>query len=191
MCNVPLIQCGTLTSKKRERQALSALESLKAYTGSDELEKEVEINAIPANETDTLISRVPPEVEKNEVELDTSRGTPPPIKGSETLFTLKGMTKLKKTWCKTEPIAQVIRSKGCISKTVMNRYCYGQCNSFYIPRFNKKGKELQPFKTCGFCRPKLYHTVRVTLHCPSKPIPYIRRKVRRIKQCRCMAEDAG
>lgn len=41
---------------------------------------------------------------------------------------------LKKDWCRTEPLIQKIRIEGCLTKNVRNNFCYGQCNSFYIPK---------------------------------------------------------
>ncbi|KAJ3610596.1 hypothetical protein NHX12_022688 [Muraenolepis orangiensis] len=41
---------------------------------------------------------------------------------------------LRSDWCKTQPLRQTVSEEGCRSRTVVNRFCYGQCNSFYIPR---------------------------------------------------------
>ncbi|XP_054264611.1 gremlin-1-like isoform X2 [Macrosteles quadrilineatus] len=41
---------------------------------------------------------------------------------------------LRRDWCKSEPLVQVVQEEGCSPVTVLNRFCYGQCNSFYIPK---------------------------------------------------------
>ncbi|XP_061437593.1 golgin subfamily A member 6-like protein 2 isoform X2 [Lethenteron reissneri] len=41
---------------------------------------------------------------------------------------------LRRDWCKSQPLRQTVRERGCVPRTVINRFCYGQCNSFYIPR---------------------------------------------------------
>ena len=111
---------------------------------------------------------------------------PPLISGSNSQLTLSMMGKFKKTWCKTEPFMQVIKEKGCISRKVMNRFCYGQCNSFYIPRTIRTRTKHKVFKSCGFCKPKRTHTVRVTLKYPGRSNGYKHKHVKVVKQCRCM-----
>ncbi|XP_046666866.1 gremlin-1-like [Homalodisca vitripennis] len=103
---------------------------------------------------------------------------------------------LKKDWCKTEPLIQVIREEGCSSVTILNRFCYGQCNSFYIPKSpRRKGKAVKidsdgsSFKSCAFCKPKQMSWMTVTLRCRKKKKPSLRRKrVLRVKQCKCITQ---
>lgn len=47
----------------------------------------------------------------------------------------------RKDWCKTAPLTQTISEKGCISKKIVNNYCYGQCNSLFIPQ-DSNGRSL-------------------------------------------------
>nr|XP_057913863.1 gremlin-1a [Doryrhamphus excisus] len=132
---------------------------------------------------------------------DPDRCHPPPISG----FISRGMTPgtatdevlessqealhvterryLRLDWCKTQPLKQTIHEEGCLSRTVINRFCYGQCNSFYIPRhIYQDGKA---FESCSACKPKTFSTVTYTLFCPGQ-IPGTRKKrVQRVKQCRC------
>uniref|UniRef100_A0A8B9LPU2 Gremlin 2, DAN family BMP antagonist a n=1 Tax=Astyanax mexicanus TaxID=7994 RepID=A0A8B9LPU2_ASTMX len=93
---------------------------------------------------------------------------------------------LKSDWCKTQPLRQTISLEGCLSRTVVNRFCYGQCNSFYIPR-QKPVNHDASFQSCAFCRPHRITTVTVRLHCPGLQPPYRHRKVQRVKQCRCVS----
>ncbi|XP_052897988.1 gremlin-1-like [Anopheles moucheti] len=137
------------------------------------------------------------------------------LKSSKNALLVTRKEYLKKDWCKTEPLVQRIREEGCLSRTIVNRFCYGQCNSFYIPKSPKRrrhgGKPTvasysassrrdldgdfededltgPAFRSCAFCKPKKFTWVTVTLRCPSL-VPQLRRKrIQRIKQCKCIAE---
>lgn len=119
---------------------------------------------------------------------------------------------LKKDWCKTMPLVQQIRENGCLSRTIINRFCYGQCNSFYIPKgprrrkfplrgrnkaatttstdfFEDEDLTAPAFKSCEYCQPKKFTWITVTLRCPHL-VPQVRRKrIQRIKQCKCSSES--
>lgn len=129
------------------------------------------------------------------------------LKSSKNALFVTRKEYLKKDWCKTEPLIQRIREDGCLSRNIMNRFCYGQCNSFYIPKSPKRNKmtqlkrlynsinEFEPedlteaaFRSCAFCKPKKLTWITVTLRCPTL-VPQLRRKkIQRIKQCKCIAE---
>uniref|UniRef100_A0A8I3W3A3 Gremlin-1 n=1 Tax=Callithrix jacchus TaxID=9483 RepID=A0A8I3W3A3_CALJA len=94
---------------------------------------------------------------------------------------------LKRDWCKTQPLKQTIHEEGCNSRTIINRFCYGQCNSFYIPRHIRK--EEGSFQSCSFCKPKKFTTMMVTLNCPELQPPTKKKRVTRVKQCRCISID--
>lgn len=117
---------------------------------------------------------------------------------------------LRRDWCKTQPLRQTISEEGCRSLTVVNRFCYGQCNSFYIPRHmgpssaqaqsrgqapgsrrKSHNKAPEPFQSCSFCRPHRITQLTVQLDCPDLQPPFKHRKVQRVKQCRCMSVDVG
>ncbi|CAH1791611.1 unnamed protein product, partial [Owenia fusiformis] len=110
------------------------------------------------------------------------------IYGSRKAMTVTKKSYLKKEWCKTEPLQQVIREEGCLKKTMVNRFCYGQCNSFFIPKSNKKDLESASFKSCSFCKPKRYSWIVVTLTCPKLKMKFKRKRIQRIKECKCMAQ---
>uniref|UniRef100_A0A3B1JEM7 Gremlin 1, DAN family BMP antagonist n=1 Tax=Astyanax mexicanus TaxID=7994 RepID=A0A3B1JEM7_ASTMX len=94
---------------------------------------------------------------------------------------------LKRDWCKTQPLKQALREEGCLTRYIINSFCYGQCNSFYIPRHLHQGDGA--FQSCSFCKPKSFTAVSYTLQCPGQ-IPRLRRKrVLRVKQCRCTSID--
>lgn len=114
---------------------------------------------------------------------------------------------LRRDWCKTQPLRQTVSEDGCRSRTVVNRFCYGQCNSFYIPRHmgpsSGKGsnrgpgsgrrahsnKAHEPFQSCAFCKPHRTTLLTVRLDCPGLQPPVRHRRVQRVKQCRCTSVD--
>lgn len=110
------------------------------------------------------------------------------IQGSRRAFTITKLEYLKKEWCKTERFKQVIRDEGCLKRVIINRFCYGQCNSFFIPKSNRNDPDSAAFKSCAFCRPRKSSNITVTLVCPNRRPRLKRRKVLVVKQCRCMAQ---
>lgn len=59
---------------------------------------------------------------------------------------------LRKDWCQSQPLMQRVGQDHCLSTTILNRFCYGQCNSFYIPKNQMKGggdTAAAAFKSCG------------------------------------------
>uniref|UniRef100_A0A4W5L0B9 CTCK domain-containing protein n=1 Tax=Hucho hucho TaxID=62062 RepID=A0A4W5L0B9_9TELE len=88
---------------------------------------------------------------------------------------------LKLDWCKTQPLKQAIHEEGCLSRTIINRFCYGQCNSFYIPRhiYQDDGA----FQSCSTCKPKTFTTVTYTLICPGQSPSTQKKRVQRVKTC--------
>lgn len=99
---------------------------------------------------------------------------------------------IEKEWCKTRRFKQVVREQGCLSRTIVNNYCYGQCNSFFIPQTNSNDIQKASFMSCGFCKPVKHSTIRVTLLCPGKKLTrHKRKRVVKIKKCRCIAQNVG
>ena len=99
-----------------------------------------------------------------------------------TLFVMK-KTQLRHDWCKTRVLKQVVESDGCRPLSVHNNYCFGQCNSVYIPLSGDKSS----FESCAVCTPMLAYYKVVTLKCPRKIVKYKRKKIQYIKRCRCTA----
>lgn len=94
---------------------------------------------------------------------------------------------LRLDWCKTQPLKQTIHEEGCLSRVIINRFCYGQCNSFYIPRHTYQDGDV--FQSCSACKPKTFSTVTYTLFCPGQTPSTKRKRVQRVKQCRCTTID--
>lgn len=113
------------------------------------------------------------------------------LKSSKTALVVTKKEYLKEDWCKTEPLVQKVREPGCLPTTVINKFCYGQCNSFYIPkgprrRDNREERPPPAFKSCSFCRPKKFSWIVVTLRCPGQSPPIRYKRLQKIKQCKCL-----
>ncbi|XP_048010507.1 gremlin-2-like [Megalobrama amblycephala] len=96
---------------------------------------------------------------------------------SQEVLVVMGCKYLKSDWCKTQPLRQTVSQEDCRSRTVINCFCYGQCNFFFIPRHVKK--EQESFQSCAFCRPNRFTSLTVELDCY--------RKIQSVKQCHCMS----
>ncbi|RWS06915.1 gremlin-2-like protein [Dinothrombium tinctorium] len=110
----------------------------------------------------------------------------------------------RKSFCQTSSFKQKILEPGCLPKIVLNNYCYGQCNSFYIPTYSdesdtaaEKNQQQQQtdgnyeeaaFKSCAFCKPRKFRYISVRLNCPSHSPPFKHKRVQIIEKCRCLSE---
>lgn len=102
---------------------------------------------------------------------------------------------LKKDWCKSQPVRQHLRTKNNCHGVVINQFCYGQCNSFYIPKdlVIDVDQEVVPdyFKSCSFCKPKTLEWISVRLRCKNigkTGMPrFITKRIKRVKGCTCVA----
>uniref|UniRef100_A0A4W4HD89 Gremlin-1 n=1 Tax=Electrophorus electricus TaxID=8005 RepID=A0A4W4HD89_ELEEL len=118
----------------------------------------------------------------NESEQQRQRPQSEVLESSQEALHVTERRYLKRDWCKTQPLKQTIHEEGCISLTIINRFCYGQCNSFYIPRHVRR--EEGAFQSCSFCKPKRFTTMTYTLNCPDLQPPTKKKRVQRVKQCR-------
>lgn len=134
---------------------------------------------------------------------------------NDAVVVMNQLANLKKDFCKTETIVQRIKEDGCVGRNVINRYCYGQCNSFYIPegpkrrrgRHHRRNKLRQiatnnaeylddedltvpQMQTCPSCRPVKVGWVTITLRCPKLSPPTRKKRIQKIRQCKCMEESA-
>ena len=85
----------------------------------------------------------------------------------------------KLEWCKAKAFNQTVRQPGCFSREIENKYCYGQCNSIYIPGQRN-------LDSCNSCRPKSYQFVAVTLLCPFTAKKRQHKQVQMIYSCYCI-----
>uniref|UniRef100_A0A914V1K3 Bursicon n=1 Tax=Plectus sambesii TaxID=2011161 RepID=A0A914V1K3_9BILA len=90
--------------------------------------------------------------------------------------------------CDGELFKQRVRMAGCLSKIVVNKFCHGQCSSFFIPKLRAK-KLKAAFQSCAACVPAEYDNIEVTLHCPTRNPPQVTRTVMKVKRCECRALD--
>ncbi|CAG9119613.1 unnamed protein product [Plutella xylostella] len=170
-----------LAARRREPPAPPAPRPAPAYLQRNELGDGAADPVVISVPDPTENSELPPNFDFRKV-----------LKSSKNALVVTKKEYLKEDWCKTEPLVQKIREPGCISVTVLNKFCYGQCNSFYIPKGPRRrdgpGDERPPpaFKSCSFCRPKKVSWVTVTLRCPGQTPPYKRKRLQKIKQCKCL-----
>ncbi|XP_028996905.1 gremlin-1-like [Betta splendens] len=123
-----------------------------------------------------------------------SRGNPGPaastdevLESSQEALHVTERRYLRLDWCKTQPLKQSIKEDGCLERVILNRFCYGQCNSFFIPRHIYQ--DGNAFQSCSACRPKTFSTVTYTLYCPGQTPNTRKKRVQRVKQCRCATID--
>ena len=84
--------------------------------------------------------------------------------------------------CHAQVFTQSVILPGCNAKIVKNRFCYGQCNSVYVPQMHKN------FKNCKACVPSKLIQKQIKIKCPGKiqnEATYIYRNVTIVKNCRC------
>lgn len=102
-----------------------------------------------------------------------------PISSGSSIMNL-GRLNLKTDWCNAHPFKETVRHHGCESVEIDNNMCYGQCNSFYIPK---------RFFSCSYCAPSREETVSVRLECPGKNPSFVIKKVKIVLDCAC--KDCG
>lgn len=99
----------------------------------------------------------------------------------------------RRDWCRTATLVQRVREPGCRTAILRNRYCYGQCKSFYVPREYvgpNNGSSSGAFESCAACKPVKFRTVKVTLVCPGQVPPVRKKALQRVHRCRCLAATA-
>ena len=110
----------------------------------------------------------------------------------------KKQTPLRDEWCTTKRFRHEVKLRGCLKTTILNNFCYGQCNSFFIPKKirlkknrNNKLKEDDVFMSCGFCQPRNSRSVAVTMRCPNakRGLQFKRKRVQILQQCQCISQD--
>ena len=67
---------------------------------------------------------------------------------------------MRKEVCLAKPFNQTINKANCIPKIIENKFCYGQCNSLYIPEVS-----IAAMATCFTCQPSVTIEEQVVLQC--------------------------
>lgn len=91
---------------------------------------------------------------------------------------------IKPGLCRIMQMKQRVRMDGCLPKTIVNNFCYGQCNSFFIPKLSRK-RLRTAFESCSVCQPTAFEAIQVTLNCPDRNPPFIEQQILTIKECSC------
>ncbi|KAL3083125.1 hypothetical protein niasHS_010927 [Heterodera schachtii] len=86
--------------------------------------------------------------------------------------------------CRGDLFKHKVRLPGCRPKTIVNRFCHGNCASFYIPRMRSK-KLKATFQSCAACVPTETDLVQIQLDCPSRGEGQLNRTIVRVKKCAC------
>lgn len=90
---------------------------------------------------------------------------------------------VNKSWCRSALFKERITEPGCESKLVYNRFCYGQCMSFYVPRY-----PLESFRSCTACVPVVMEKKIIRLKCPQRKSRVLMKEITLVKSCRCRAD---
>ena len=98
-----------------------------------------------------------------------------PLKDGSNIMSL-GRLNLKTDWCNAHPFKETVRHHGCTTVEVTNNMCYGQCNSFYIPK---------RFFSCSYCGPSKTESKTVRLECPGQNPAFVLKKVKIVLECAC------
>lgn len=90
----------------------------------------------------------------------------------------------QKSECNSLAFNYTISEPGCESRVIQNKFCYGQCRSYYVP--NGKGLGSPSF-TCSVCRPELISRKKYFLKCRIfAGVRYKTRTVVHIVRCACI-----
>ncbi|KAK3512553.1 hypothetical protein QTP70_016609 [Hemibagrus guttatus] len=92
----------------------------------------------------------------------------------------------KSAWCEAKNITQIVGHTGCVSQSIQNRACLGQCFSYSVP--NTFPQSTESLVHCDSCMPAQTQWEVVTLECPgSVETPRVEKLVERILHCSCQS----
>uniref|UniRef100_H3B6P7 DAN domain BMP antagonist family member 5 n=1 Tax=Latimeria chalumnae TaxID=7897 RepID=H3B6P7_LATCH len=92
-------------------------------------------------------------------------------------------TEASRSSCKAIPFIQNISEPKCETITIQNRFCFGQCSSFYIP----DSSERRLLHSCSRCAPSKVRKTIVSLKCHNGIIAD--REATHIEECECEAQN--
>ncbi|XP_069508984.1 DAN domain family member 5 [Ambystoma mexicanum] len=87
-----------------------------------------------------------------------------------------------KSSCKAIPFTQTLSRDGCAPVKIQNRFCFGQCSSFYVP-----GPRTGAVRPCSGCAPSRIRKIRVALQC-GKQVAAPEEEVMVVEECQCEAQ---
>ncbi|KAM9311146.1 DAN domain family member 5-like [Gastrophryne carolinensis] len=85
---------------------------------------------------------------------------------------------LKRSRCNALPFIQNIHRKDCAPLRIPNKFCFGQCNSFYVP-----GWPVGLSQPCTSCAPVRSRRISVPLHCRGGRLSW--EEVVLVEECGC------
>ena len=130
------------------------------------------------------LSQKQPNLSQGKVRRNKGRTAPVPV--GKYAFESDKLKYLKKEWCKSAPFKQAVIRAGCRKRSIVNHFCYGQCNSFFIPPRTWSRSKKSAFTSCAVCTP-VFQDVTVSLKCRGRK-QRKKKKVKIVKECKCMAQ---
>ncbi|XP_015928449.1 DAN domain family member 5 [Parasteatoda tepidariorum] len=109
------------------------------------------------------------------------------LKSDSEAHIITSASEVKKDWCRTIPFTHKVTAPRCKPKVINNNFCYGQCNSFFIPQ--QRTSEGVAFQSYSNCKPDRLRWSNVTLDCPDLIPPVVQKTVLIVDSCRCIAMD--
>ncbi|KAM4749185.1 DAN domain family member 5-like [Rhinophrynus dorsalis] len=89
-----------------------------------------------------------------------------------------GQDALKRSRCHALPFIQNVFRKNCFPLRIPNKFCFGQCNSFYVP-----GWPSGLSQPCTSCAPSRFRRISVPLRCRSGRLSW--EEVELVEECEC------
>ncbi|XP_069832305.1 DAN domain family member 5-like [Dendropsophus ebraccatus] len=89
-----------------------------------------------------------------------------------------GQDALKRSRCNAMPFVQNVFRKNCAPLRIPNKFCFGQCNSFYVP-----GWPSGLSQPCTSCSPIRSRRISVPLHCRGGRLSW--EEVVLVEECDC------
>ncbi|CAL8090420.1 unnamed protein product [Orchesella dallaii] len=88
-----------------------------------------------------------------------------------------GSQNKKRSCCRTQKYSQIIKREGCEPMTIVNKMCFGQCVSVWVPGL---------FASFPVCRPSKSTFKMVTLTCGRNKEKRKRVRIEKVRRCSCM-----
>ncbi|XP_073507057.1 DAN domain family member 5-like [Phyllobates terribilis] len=95
-----------------------------------------------------------------------------------------GQDALKRSSCNALPFIQNVFRKSCAPLKFHNKFCFGQCNSFYVP-----GLPSGLSQPCTSCAPSRSRRISVPLRCRGGRLSW--EEVVLVEECDCDAPELG